>query len=218
MMPRICGPLHQRLGAEAPAQEGRADQDVGRVDAEELGDAALAHGQGLAGRVDGEPVAVPLRHDGVGLHGVVVLGGGLVGGVHPLRRAREAGLDVAAVVDVRRLADADRVGREGLVAVEADAGGLDLVARRQQRHALRRPPPASRRSRPRSPGWRSGRGRSAARPMRNVKGLSLSSGSKASAGAWPGTMTSTTPGCALAAATSSCVTRPRAMVLEQMAA
>ena len=103
-------PLHQRLGAEAAAEEGRADEDVRGIDAEELCDAALAHGQRLAGRVDREPVAVPGRHDGVGLHGVVVLGGRLVGGLDALRRLGEAGLDVDAIVDVRRLADPDRGG------------------------------------------------------------------------------------------------------------
>ncbi len=128
--------LHQRLRAEAAAQEGRADQDVGGVQAEQLRDAALAHGEGLAGRVDDELVAVPLRHDGVRLHGVMVLGRRLVGGVEALRCAREAGLDVAAVVDVRRLADADGRRHEALVAVEADAGRLDLVLGGEQRHAL----------------------------------------------------------------------------------
>ena len=46
-----------------------------------------------------------------------------------------------------------------------------------------------------------------------MKGLVFASGSCASGGLLAGVMTSTTPGCAFAAATSRNVTRPRAMLL-----
>ena len=46
-----------------------------------------------------------------------------------------------------------------------------------------------------------------------MNGLVFASGSCASGGRFAGVITSTTPGCALAAATSSAATRPRAMLL-----
>jgi hypothetical protein len=45
-----------------------------------------------------------------------------------------------------------------------------------------------------------------------MNGLSLASGSDARGGLLAGVITSTTPGCALAASTSREVTRPRAML------
>ena len=48
--------------------------------------------------------------------------------------------------------------------------------------------------------------------------MSFSSGSNASGGRFAGVITSTTPGWALAAATSSDATRPRAMLLAAITA
>ena len=51
-----------------------------------------------------------------------------------------------------------------------------------------------------------------------MNGLVFASGSCASLGAFAGVITSITPGWAFAAATSSAVTRPRAMLLTASAA
>ena len=83
----------------------------------------------------------------------------------------------------------------------------------KQRGAFGRRLQRLRQRRARSAGWRSARGRSAAPPMRKPKRPCLLSGSPASGGRLAGVITSTTPGCALAASTSRCVTRPRAIVL-----
>ena len=54
--------------------------------------------------------------------------------------------------------------------------------------------------------------------MRNMKGLVFSSGSCASFGRFCGVITSTTPGWAFAASTSSDATLPRAMLATAMTA
>ena len=107
---------------------------------------------------------------------------------------------------------------------EADRPRLEALGRRRSRCAqarprmparagarLRSPPPASRRRRGRWAGWRSARRRPAAPRCASRRGAGLASGSWASGGRFAGVITSTTPGCALAAATSSAVTRPRAI-------
>ncbi len=71
--------LHEALGAEAAAQEGAADMDFLRRDAEQSRDPPLRHGEALARRIDRQRIAVPCRDDGMRLHRVVVLGRRLVG-------------------------------------------------------------------------------------------------------------------------------------------
>ena len=127
MMPRICGPGDQALGAEAAAEERAADMDVLRRDAEQSGDPPLRHGEALARRIDRERIAVPCRHDRVRLHRIVVLRRRLVGRLDALRCARKTGLDIAALND-GRIADADGRRHEALVRIEPDAGRLDFVA------------------------------------------------------------------------------------------
>ncbi len=83
-------PGHQALGAEAASQKGAANVDLLRGDAEQPRDPSLGHGEGLARRIDRQHIAVPRRHDGVRLHGVVVLGGRFVGCIDAPRRGRES--------------------------------------------------------------------------------------------------------------------------------
>ena len=130
-------PGDQALGAEAAAEEGAADMNLLRGDAEQSRDPPLGHGEALARRIDRQRVAVPRRHDGVRLHGVVVLGGRLVGRIDALRCRRETRLDIAAP-HFGRIADADGGRHEAFAGIETDAGGLRFVARRQQRCAFRR--------------------------------------------------------------------------------
>ena len=47
------------LGTEAAAEEGTADVDFVRGDAEKSREASLRHGETLAGGIDGQRVAVP---------------------------------------------------------------------------------------------------------------------------------------------------------------
>ncbi len=71
--PEHLRPLYDALAAEAAAQIRTADEDVVGRDAEQCGQAHLCHGHALARRVQNEAVAVPLRHDRVGLNRVVIL-------------------------------------------------------------------------------------------------------------------------------------------------
>ena len=88
-------PGDQALRAEAAAEERAADKDLLRRDAEQPGDAAARHHQALARRVDRQRIAVPGGDDGVRLHRVVVLRRRLVGRVDPRGGRREARFDIA---------------------------------------------------------------------------------------------------------------------------
>ena len=125
-MPRICGPENKPLEPKPPPEEGAADEDVLGGDAEQAGDALLRHGHALARGVDGELVAVPCGDDGVRLHRVMVLGGGVVGGFDADGGGGEAGGGVPAVL-ARGLAGADGGGLEALLGVEAGARRFRLV-------------------------------------------------------------------------------------------
>ena len=71
------------LGAETAAEEGAADMDIRRRNAEQSGDPHLRHRHALARRIDRQPVAVPACHDRVRLHRIVVLRRRLIGRLDP---------------------------------------------------------------------------------------------------------------------------------------
>jgi hypothetical protein len=64
----------QAFRAEAASEERAANMNLVRRDAKQSGDAALRHRESLARRIDRQRIAVPRRHDGVGLHRIVILG------------------------------------------------------------------------------------------------------------------------------------------------
>ena len=130
-------PLDQPLRPEAAAEERAADVDALGRNAEQPGDASLCHRHALARRVDGQGVAVPRRHDGVGLQRVVVLRRRFVDRLDPNRRCRKPGLDVAMAI-LGRHAGADIRGREAVVRIQASARRLGLVTRGQQDGTLGR--------------------------------------------------------------------------------
>jgi len=84
-------PGDQPLRTEAAAEERAADVNALRRDAEQPGDASLCHCHALARRVDGQGVAIPGRHDRVGLHRVVILRRRVIDRLHAKRRRREPG-------------------------------------------------------------------------------------------------------------------------------
>ena len=90
----------------------------------------------LARRVEIEFVAVPARHHRVGLEGIVVLRRGFDHRLGRLGRIGQAERDVAGS-GLGRHAGADRL-RLKRGAVEPDRRRLDVVSRRQQRHAFLR--------------------------------------------------------------------------------
>ena len=108
-----------------------------RRDAEQSGDPPLGHGETLSRRIDGQRIAIPCRHDGVRLHGIVVLGGRLIGRVDALRRRRQTCLHIAAP-HFGGIADADGSRHEAFAGIETDAGWQHFVSWRQQCGAFRR--------------------------------------------------------------------------------
>ena len=137
-MPRICGPGDQALGAEAAAQERTADMDVLRRDAEQSGDAPLRHRQTLARRIDRQTYRrpTPRRWHAAPSHCDT--------GSASRRSPRSASSPPRGPPRHRR--GASRTGlptptagrHETFAGVEADAGRLRLVSRRQQRGAFGR--------------------------------------------------------------------------------
>ena len=145
------------------------------------------------------------------LHGVMILGGRLIGRFDALRGGGETGLYIAAM-SRRRMAGADGWRHKNIARIQPNPRRLDVVARRQQRRAFRR-------------GLKRFRdddgdrlvGVSDPVVLQEIEPeherMVFSSGSWASGVLLAGVITSTTPGWALAAATSRNVTRPRAMLL-----
>jgi hypothetical protein len=101
-----------------------------RVDPEQIRDAGLRHGKPLARRVDRQRVAVPCRHDGVGLHGIVILRRGLVGLIDAQRRGGKTRFDIA---DARRgrADEPDCSWDEALGRIETGTGRPGVVVGRQ---------------------------------------------------------------------------------------
>ena len=161
MMPSTCGPEIRPLEPKPPPRKGLRMWMFSGGMPNSPAMRVLRHGQALARRVDRQRVAVPGGDDGVRLHRVVILRRRLVGRVDPVRRCREARLDVAVMrprPDCRRRPRAERSFRRRRARrAPAPPHSAATAAPR-----LRSPPPASRRSPPRSAGWRSARGRSAA--------------------------------------------------------
>src|SRR5258708_36244279 len=130
-------PGDQALAAEAAAQEGAANMDLLRGDAEEPRDPPLSQGEALAWRIDGQRIAAPRRDDRVGLHGIVVLGGRLVGRIDPARCRRESRLHIAPL-HFSRTADADGGWDEAFAGIETYPGRPRLVLWGEERRSFRR--------------------------------------------------------------------------------
>ena len=128
-------PGYDRLGAEAAADEGRTDQHVFRRNVEPPCKAGRRHHRGLVGQVQRQPVAVPFRHDGMGLHGVVILTRCLVGFLHPVGRRSKSCLHIT-FRRAWRHADADAFRHEWLQ-IEPGQNRFGLIGRSQQHRALR---------------------------------------------------------------------------------
>ena len=128
-------PGDHALRSEAAAEKRTANLDLVGRDAEQPRDPALRHRQALARRIDRQGIALPGRHDGVRLHGIVVLGRRLIGRIDARRGDRKACLDIAAAHG-RGIADANRLWDETLAAIKTYSGGLRFIVRRQQRGAL----------------------------------------------------------------------------------
>ena len=152
--------VHDRLRAEAAAEEGAAQKHVLGRNAEKGRKPRLGHRDCLVRRVDGQPVAVPFGDDGMRLHRVVILDRGFVLGVDPLHGGGMTGGEIALL----------EIGRRAESRPQADRS----ARRRRIRSARARPhrsgragarprsrPPASRRRRGRWAAWHSARGRSA---------------------------------------------------------
>jgi len=88
-------PRNHTLAAETTAEERAADVDFSRFDAEQAGNTRLGHFQALAGRVDGERIAMPGGNDGVRLHRIVILRWCFVNGVQARGRGGQAGFGIA---------------------------------------------------------------------------------------------------------------------------
>ena len=138
-------PGDQALGAEAAAEERAADMDVLRRDAEQAGDAALRHRQALARRVDRQPVAVPRGDDRMRLHRVVILRRRLVGRLDARARPPARPASTSPWRTCAGLPTPTAGGTKLSPASRPTRAGSRLVARRQQRRALRSRPPAFRR-------------------------------------------------------------------------
>src|SRR5208283_4527953 len=130
-------PGDQALGAEAATEERAANMYLLRRYAEESRDPPLGHSEALTRRIDGQRVAVPRRHDRMGLHGIVVLGGRLVGRIDPDRRRRESRLHIAPLYS-SRIADADGGRDKALTVIETDTGRQHFISRRQEHPSFRR--------------------------------------------------------------------------------
>ncbi len=130
-------PVEDRLGAEAAAEEGRADDDVfgGNAEIGAIGGAAQRHR--LVRHVDRHLVAVPGGNHGMRLHGVVILRRRLVFGSDDARGAGKTGVEIA-MGRARRAADADGRRRIALAAGAIGAGGLGRIAGRKQHGRFRR--------------------------------------------------------------------------------
>lgn len=102
-------PVEDRLGAEATAQEWRAQQHILDRNAEIRRIGRAAQGKRLVGHVDRQPVAVPLRDDRMRLHRVVILRGRDIIDLRHQRGGGNARFHIA-VGYARRPADADRRG------------------------------------------------------------------------------------------------------------
>ena len=177
--------------------------------------ARLRHRQALARRVDRQAVAVPCRDDGVRLHRVVILRRRLVGRVDPLRCRGEARLDVAVLRISAGLPTPTAGGTKLSPASRPMRGGQRLVARRQQRGAFGRGlQRLGDHDRDRLVGVAHLVVLQQVEPEHERVGLRVRIHPRAAA-CCAGVMTSTTPGCAFAAATSRKVTRPRAMLRDR---
>ena len=192
-------PGDHALRAEAAAEEGAADMDLLRREAEQPGDAAARHLQALARHVDRQRNRRPRRRRWHAAPSRCDIAPASRRSTSiTVRGRREARFDVALATSAGD-ADADAGRHEAFGVVEPDARRLGFVSAAPAAPRPRSPLRAFRRSPPRSAGWRSAPGRSAGRSSLNMNGLLFSSGSCASAGRLAGVITSTTPLWPLAA-------------------
>ncbi|OIQ67218.1 hypothetical protein GALL_512060 [mine drainage metagenome] len=129
------GAVRDRLGPEAAAQIGAADQNILWRDAEVIAIGPARHHDGLIGHVECDVIALPLGNHCVGFHRVVVLLGRLIGQIDRLHRRRVTCGHIA-IDGLARTAKAANLHLVGRVAVEADACGQSLVLRVEQARAF----------------------------------------------------------------------------------
>ena len=112
--------VDDRLGTEATAEVGAADQDVLGRDTEVVSVHCTGCHDGLVRHVEYDMVAVPLSDDRMGFHRIVILVGRFVGLIDRHPRVGVASLDVA-VHDLGRKAEGTGLELVGLVAIEPEA-------------------------------------------------------------------------------------------------